>query len=146
MLTSFLSAPSSRQLGIFDDDLFNHLNSRVAQVQDRSNLPNISFDVIAHENEYIIHAEVPGMKKEDIKINVDNHVLTISGEKKRRWVRNDANVRLEESNYGFFQRSIKLPKDCDADALKAKYENGVLELNCKKLTKEKTGGKSIQID
>ena len=141
MLTSFFNTPSNRQLSqLFDDDMFNHLNSN------RSNLPNVTFDIIAHENEYVIHAEIPGMKKEDIKVSVDNHVLTISGEKKRRWVRNDANVRREESNYGFFQRSVKLPNDCDANALKAKYENGVLELNCKKLAQEKAGVKTIQID
>ena len=145
MLTSFLATPSNRHLSLFDDDLFNHLNSHLA-APDRASLPTVTLDVIAHENEYVIHAEIPGMKKEDIKVNVDNHVLTISGEKKRNWVRKDANVRREESSYGFFQRSIKLPNDCDANALKAKYDNGVLELNCKKLTQEKSGGKSIQID
>lgn len=141
MLTSFLGTPINHQLSLFDDDMFNH-----HLLSERNRLPNVTFDIIAHEKEYVIHAEIPGMKKEDIKVSVDNNTLTVSGEKKRKYVRDEANVRREESSYGFFQRSIKLPKDCDTNALKAKYDNGVLELTCNKVAQEKKSGKEIQID
>ena len=113
MLSSFV-APSTRPFGsVFDEDILNNLlstNHFSDLRNDRNQAPMINFDILARDNEYVIVSEIPGMKKEDIKVNVEeqHRTLTISGDKKRHWSRDDKDIRREESRYGFFQRSLKV--------------------------------------
>ena len=91
--------------------------------------PNV--DITETPDSYEIHAELPGVKQDDVKINLNNNVLTISGEK-RQEIREEGDkrdnpLRIERS-YGRFERSFALPTSVNSDAVKADYEDGVLNI------------------
>jgi HSP20 family protein len=91
---------------------------------------NVSFawpdvDVSESEESYVFHFEIPGALKNDIKIWLENDVLTISGEKKRS--SNDKDKALfTERAYGMFRRSFRLPEHIDRNNVKAEFVDGVL--------------------
>ncbi len=89
-----------------------------------------------------ITVELPGMSKDDIDISVDDHVLTISGERRAPGLEEENGRRFHrvESRYGTFTRSLPLPNVIDTEKINASYENGVLTISIPKL-KEKAGRK-----
>ena len=94
-------------------------------------------DVADHDNAIVVRAEMPGCNAEDIDVNVNGDVLTISGEKKQSFEKKEKNVYHVESTYGSFRRDIPLPADINADKIKAVYDKGVLTLTCPKSDKAK---------
>jgi len=88
---------------------------------------------IEEDNENIlVRAEIPGMKKEDIKVSVQGNMLTITGERKQEdEVKNKTFHRVERS-YGRFSRMITLPTDVDSDKVKASYKDGILNITLPK--------------
>ena len=78
------------------------------------------------QHELVLKAELPGVKREDIDLKVENNVLTIRGQRKQEFeVKPDAYQRLERA-YGAFARSFTLPATVNADAVKAEFKDGVL--------------------
>ncbi len=89
---------------------------------------NPAVDIYDKGAEVVIHAEVPGMKKEDIDVHVENNVLTIRGKKERKEeVKEDGYFRTERS-YGTFSRSFSLPSTVNVSKIVAEYKEGVLTL------------------
>ena len=97
-------------------------------------------DISETPQEYTLRAEIPGMKKEDTKISVNNNVLTISGEKKSEAKHEDKKYHRVETYYGSFQRSFVLPDAIRADKVSASFKDGVLTVTVPKSeeSKEKT--------
>jgi len=89
-------------------------------------------DVVETDKAYELNVAVPGMNKEDIKVDLNDNVLTISGERKFRNEKNDGNVRILETQYGTFTRAFTLPEDVKTDAIEAHYTNGILEVTVPK--------------
>jgi len=92
--------------------------------------PRMKIDVIEEQNQYIINAELPGVTKEDVKVTVDNDILTITAERKNEINEEDKNkryVRVERS-YGVVSRSLRLPPGCDTSKIQARHENGILKI------------------
>lgn len=89
-----------------------------------------SVDIAEEKERYIVKADLPGMKQEDIKVELDDSVLSISGERKHEKEENDEkkNYHYYERSYGSFQRRFVLPKGTDSEKIEAKYEHGVLEI------------------
>ena len=87
-----------------------------------------NFDVKKNEKEYLVIADLPGMEKKDVKIDIVDNVLTISGERNGSNKHDNSNYRISEICYGSFSRSFTLPKDILESNIKAKMINGVLEL------------------
>jgi len=89
-------------------------------------------DVKEGDKEITVHAEVPGLNKEDIHVEVKNNVLTVSGE--RKWEKKEENEKVHrvERSYGKFSRSLALPEGVDEKSIKAAFNNGVLELSIPK--------------
>lgn len=85
-----------------------------------------TIDIEETSNEYKVSAELPGLEKNDIKVSIENNVLTISGEKKAEQEINEENFHRLERNYGKFQRCVELPSLVDRDKIEADYKNGVL--------------------
>jgi HSP20 family protein len=85
-------------------------------------------DIFENEDNLSIRAEIPGMKTEDIKVEVEDGVLTLQGEKKRRDEVEKANSYRVERVYGTFTRRFSLPTAVDASKVAATYKDGVLEL------------------
>jgi len=83
-------------------------------------------DIAENNGNIEVKAEIPGLKKEDIRVSVQNNVLSISGERNRENEKKDRTYYVIERSYGKFVRTIALPADVDADKIKASYKDGVL--------------------
>jgi HSP20 family protein len=95
------------------------------------------------EKGYILEIDLPGVKKENIEISVNEGILTISGERKLEKKEEGENYTRIESFFGRFERSFKLPADADAENIEAEYKDGVLKIFIPK--KQKAEGKKIEI-
>lgn len=101
-------------------------------------------DVEETKDNIIARIELPGMRKEDIKVTLMNNMLTISGERKHEAEEKGKTYYRIERAYGRFQRTIELPTDVMSDKAKASYKDGILELIVPK--SEKAKEKEIAID
>lgn len=100
-------------------------------------------DIVEKEKSYVVRAEVPGVSKEDIDIDLKDNNLVIKGEKKfEKKEENDNYVRVE-SSYGSFQRSFFIDEKVDRNNISAKYKDGVLEVTLPK--KEEAAPKKIEV-
>jgi len=89
-------------------------------------------DVRETDKDIIVHAELPGLKKDDININIEDNVLTLSGERSHTEKTENERYHRIERSYGKFQRSFALPENTDPSTIQANFENGVLELTVPK--------------
>ncbi|MBL0740231.1 Hsp20/alpha crystallin family protein [Chryseolinea lacunae] len=89
-------------------------------------------DIVETDKAYEVHVAVPGLSKEDFKIDLNDNFLTISGERKFSKERKEATLHVVESQYGNFNRSFSLPENIDATKIEAKYNNGILEITVPK--------------
>jgi HSP20 family protein len=91
-----------------------------------------SVDVSETKDNVIIKAEIPGMTKDDVKVCVQDNVITLKGERKQEKEEKDANYHRIERSYGSFCRSFTLPTSVKADKIKATYKEGVLNITLPK--------------
>ncbi|KHD88441.1 MAG: HspC2 heat shock protein [Bdellovibrio sp. ArHS] len=89
---------------------------------------------------YLVTVDLPGMKKDQIKIDLNDNILTISGERKRE---TKEEGKYTERSYGRFMRSFTLPSMVSAEKIEARFEDGVLHINLPKA--ESSKGRSIKI-
>lgn len=94
-------------------------------------------DISETEAEYAIKAELPDVKKEDVKVTVEDAVLTIQGERKQEKQENGKKYHRIERSYGRFVRSFTLPDSVDESKVKAEYADGILHLHLPKSEKAK---------
>ena len=80
------------------------------------------------DGDLVLHADLPGVSLEDVDITLDGNVLTISGDRKVGTQDEGASYYLNELPHGAFRRSVSVPEGVDADSIKARFENGVLEV------------------
>lgn len=102
-----------------------------------------AIEVVENENELILMAELPGLKPEEVNVEVDNNVLTLKGEKKSEFEKKNTHYHILERSYGTFERLIPLPRTVKADAITAKFENGILRVTLPKITEAK--GRKIPV-
>lgn len=91
-----------------------------------------SVDIFEDDDKLVLSVEVPGVDKKDIKINVENNVLSISGERKFEQEEKKDNFRRIERRFGSFYRSFTLPRAVDTEKIEATTKNGVLEITLPK--------------
>ena len=96
--------------------------------------------------EYLIKAELPEVSKEDVKVTVDENVITISGERKSAVEHKDEKQHRVESFYGNFARSFRLPDDADVAAIQAESRNGVLKVRVPKLPAARARTVEVQVN
>jgi HSP20 family protein len=89
-------------------------------------------DIVETEKSYEIQVAVPGMNKEDFKLDLNDNYLTVSGERKFTKEQKEKNFHSIETQFGTFSRSFGLPENVDATKINAKYNNGILEINIPK--------------
>ncbi len=95
--------------------------------------------------EFDIRAELPGIKKEDLDIDIEDNYLRINAKKFDETKEEEKNFKHSEFNYGEFSRTIQLPEEINIDKTEAKLEHGVLKITAPKLHKAKEKSKKIQI-
>lgn len=100
-------------------------------------------DVAENDKEFVIRAEIPDVKKEDVKVRVDNGMLHISGERHLEKEEKGKKYHRIERAYGSFERSISLPENCKPEEMSAECKDGMLTL-CVPKTKE-PGSKAIEV-
>ena len=109
---------------------------------DELGLDRIKVDVNEDDKAYKIHAELPGVNKEDIKVSIDGNVVSINAEVRRKSEQKEGEkVVRTERYYGTLSRAFALDSDVDENQCQAKYQDGVLEL----VLAKKAGGRSRQI-
>lgn len=94
-------------------------------------------DVLDTEDYVEIRAEVPGLSEKDVHVSIADDVLTLKGEKKHESEEKDGNYHRLERSYGHFQRSFALPKNLEAEQVKAMFKNGVLTISIPKTEQSK---------
>ncbi|HSJ75574.1 MAG TPA: Hsp20/alpha crystallin family protein [Gemmatimonadales bacterium] len=94
-------------------------------------------DVSEDENSLRITMELPGVDPNDVRLSLENNVLTIRGEKKQQIDDNSERVHRFERTYGMFERTFVLPNTVDTDRIDARYENGVLHVGIPKAERAK---------
>jgi HSP20 family protein len=100
-------------------------------------------DISESDGEYLIKAELPEVKKEDVKVTVENGVLTLQGERRQEKEEKSKRFHRVERSYGSFVRSFSLPESVDESSVKADYKDGVLNLHLPK--SEKVKPKAIDV-
>ncbi len=131
-----------RQLSAFDRFINSWFENSLSTTEERSIIPAV--DVETTDKEYAITAEIPGIDKKDVHIEVNDGVLTISGEKSDKREKSDEHSYVCERRFGSFSRRFSLPKDADTDHINAQYANGVLALTIPR-KQEKKNIKKINI-
>lgn len=133
-----LEALSERMRNLFDDlptafnfDLPSSFHPRV--------------DISEDENTIYITAEIPGVDKKDVKVTLQDNILTIEGEKKSEIRDEKKNYYRIERSYGAFCRSFRLPAEVDPDKIKAKFDNGLLTIEATKKEPTPTNKKIIEV-
>ena len=114
---------------LFDDPFFRI--DRMAD-EDLMGMWNPAVDLYEKDDHFIIKAELPGINKEDIKVDLKDRVLTLSGERAYDNEVKEENYYRKERSYGRFQRAFTLPGDVDADKIKAEFKDGVLQIEVPK--------------
>ena len=100
-------------------------------------------DILEKENEFLLRSELPGMKKDDIKITMLDNILTIKGEKSGEVKEENKNFHLCERHYGKFTRSFRLPNPIEAKKIEASMKEGILTITLPK--SEEAKPKEIEI-
>ena len=105
-----------------------------------------SVDVTEDDKEYLIQADAPGVKREDVKVVVQNGVLTVSGERQSEKEEKGKKFHKVERSYGSFARSFTLPEEVEEDKLSAKFKDGVLTVHLPKTAKPKVKTQNIRVN
>ena len=128
--SSTLASDLFGEMDRFIDDMNRNANHVV--YDERAFSP--ACEISETDDHHFMSIDLPGMKREDIKIETSNGMLVISGERKREMPANDSRkVQRYEKSYGFFKRSFTLPTSVDIESIEARYENGVLEIYLPKM-------------
>jgi len=128
---------SSRLARFFDEGPFRAVDNGSAWI------PSVNVSETA--DNLVLTAELPGMSEDAVSIEIENNVLTLSGEKSEERTEGDEERRYHvwERSYGSFRRSFTLPRTVKADEITARFENGVLKVHLPKVAEAK--GRKIEI-
>jgi HSP20 family protein len=128
MSTQTLTKTGERIPSVFDD-FFKPWNEWFDNGSFWGRTMNIpAVNITEHKDEYQVSLAVPGMKKDDFKIDVDGNMLTISSEKEENKEEKDKKFTRKEYNYSSFSRSFTLPEEINKEKIEARYEDGVLKI------------------
>lgn len=106
---------------------------------------NPRIDISEDEQSLNIIAEIPGIKKENLKITLQDNILTIEGEKKKEDEVKEKNYYRSERVFGSFKRCFTLPSEVDSEKVDAKFEDGILNISLKKLEPKPKNEKVIEL-
>ena len=102
-------------------------------------------DLVETEEHFVLRADLPGLAEEDVNIEVEDRVLTVSGERKSEQAESKEGYHRVERAFGSFSRSLTLPEGVDADAVTASFDRGVLEVRIPKPEQRKPRKISIGV-
>jgi len=112
------------------DHLLDDAFTRPLTLRDGWSAP--ALDMYQTDNEIVVKASLPGVKADEVQINITGEVLTLKGETKHEEEKKDKAWHIREQRWGAFERSVALPTDVVADKAKAEFENGILTITLPK--------------
>ena len=119
------------------EDLRDHIERMFSEMENgETRKRRIALDVIERDDRYVLRADVPGIKPDDVKIEVEDGVLSVSAEHEESEEEKKDNYLRRERRYGSFSRSVTLPKGVTADQVEATCKDGVVEVSFPKPVKE----------
>ncbi len=98
------------------------------------------------DKEYLVKAELPGVKKEDVDIDIDKNYITINAKKEEEKEEDNKNYKKSEFSYGEFTRTVYFPQEIDIENTKASMEHGVLKISAPKKAAEKETTKKLTVE
>jgi HSP20 family protein len=102
-------------------------------------------DVFERDGNLVVHADLPGVRREDVEVNVENDLLVIRGQRRQEHLEAEGGYRRTERSYGTFLRQIPLPEGVDPEGIEASYDNGVLEVVVPPPEEQRAGRRRVQI-
>ena len=124
--------PNKSTLSVFNE--FDSIYNRIVNIDNyKYNSWSPSFNVTECDKKFVVYADLPGVDKENISVDLEDGVIKISGERMVKY--DNLNTYFTNHTAGKFSRSFNLPDNCNADDISAKLENGVLELSIPKVEK-----------
>jgi HSP20 family protein len=141
-----MTSLQGRMNRLFDDSvsgLFGNTGAAARTGQTDRNWFSPLADIQEDENHLYLDFELPGISEKDVKITLQNNVLTVEGERRAERKSEKGNWLHQESYYGTFSRSFTLPGTADADSVQATFNNGLLQIRIEKRAEAKP--KQIQI-
>ncbi|HWN07670.1 MAG TPA: Hsp20/alpha crystallin family protein [Steroidobacteraceae bacterium] len=126
--------------------LFGRMAARAGQADGDDAAWTPAANISETETEYLIKAELPEVSKEDVKVTVDENVISISGERRKEAEHKDEKSHRVESFYGRFSRSFRLPEDADVAAIQAESRNGMLKVRVPKTPAPKPRTVEVQVN
>ncbi len=104
-----------------------------------------SVDISETDTAYLIKGEIPGVKKEDVKVTIENGMLTIQGERKQEKEEKGKKFHRVECSYGSFMRSFQMPDDADEDKVTAEFKDGMINVTLAKSAQAQQKPKTINV-
>lgn len=143
-LVKFNNGLKNNARGPFFNDVFDSiLNDSFLGDKLVARIPAVN--IAETENEFQVELAVPGLKKEDFKINLDKNILTVSSEKKTENVEEGKKFSKREYSYNSFSRSFTLPESADHSKIEADYSDGILTLTIAKKEEAKFQSREIAV-
>jgi len=143
-LVKFANGQKNQNVNPFFNDVFESiLNDSFLSDKLSARVPAVN--IAETENEFHIELAVPGLKKEDFKINLDKNVLSISAEKKEENIEEGKKYSKKEYSYNSFVRSFTLPETVDHAKIDAQYTDGILKLTVAKKEEAKIQSREIAV-
>lgn len=105
-----------------------------------------SIDIKEDQNQYTLSLELPGVERDDVRLEVEGDTLVISGEKRQEKDNSEENYHFVERHYGAFQRVLNLPTDADPDNIRANFKNGVLTVTIGRREQARENVKRISVE
>ena len=123
-----------------NDPFFGLMNDFFSRENEGNNL---DVDIFEQDDSYVLTAELPGVKKDDLTVNLEGDVLTLEAEKRSEREENKENAYHAERSYGKFRRSFRLNGQVQGDRIEAQYVDGILRLTMPK--REEVKGRAITV-
>jgi HSP20 family protein len=128
---------------IFDNMLSDFFSPVPWKLSSSNENLSLKVDIYEKENTIIINAELPGIAKEDISVDIKGKLVTLGGERKSDQEINEENCYRRERRFGKFERTFNLPFEVNSESVKATYDNGILKLEIPKPEEQVTKKISI---
>ena len=146
MIMSIIKYDPFRELRSLQDDMNRLFMSNFSKGSDEGFMSGAwspSVDIFENKDNLVIEAELPGMKREDVDVSIENNILTLRGERKFEKKDEGDNYHRVERSYGSFTRSFTLPQTVTSENAVADFSNGVLRVQLQK--REETKARKIEI-
>lgn len=126
------------------DNLENLLNAVIDRSENSFFQP--MSEVKENETEYMVKVQLPGIQKENINIEIENNLLSISAENKMEERKEDETLHYSNIAYGSFQKNIEFEKEIDVKNSKCEYKDGVLKITLRKMVEKKSNSTKLTIE